>query len=159
MDRPLRARTVLDAALAAASLLLLSHVLIVAFEVAERKATVRRVTNEARTIYDAFALYYDRNGEFPDHADKSRFDRVSLDPLRRRGYYRGSIDYLLLDRKADGYDSPDDLGSNQEFWLEMTLAGDPRIRVLIARSDDSPLGGGQWRDGAYIVRKGRLERL
>lgn len=159
MDKPLRARTVLDAALAAASMLLLSHVLIVAFEVAEKKATVRRVATEAQTIYDAFALYYDRNGKFPDDADESRFDRVSLDPLRRRGYYQGSVDYLLMDRKADGYDSPDDRGSNQEFWLEMTLAGDPSVRVLVVRSDDAPLGGGQWRDGAYIVRKGRLEQL
>jgi hypothetical protein len=159
MDKPLRARTVLDAALAAASVLLLSHVLIVAFEVAEQKATIRRVAIEAQTVYDAFALYYDRNGEFPDDADKSRFDRTSLDPLRRRGYYQGSVDYLLMDRKADGYDSPDDLGSDQEFWLEMTLASDPSVRVLVVRSDDAPLGGGEWRDGAYIVRKGRLEQL
>ena len=159
MDKPLRARTVLDAVLAAVSMLLLSHVLIVAFEVAEKKATIRRVAIEAQTIYDAFALYYDRNGNFPDDADKSRFDRVSLDPLRRRGYYQGSVDYLLMDRKADGYDSPDDRGSNQEFWLEMTLAGDPSVRILVVRSDDAPLGGGEWRDGAYIVRKGRLEPL
>lgn len=159
MDKPLRARTVLDAVLATVSMLLLSHVLIVAFEVAEKKATIRRVTTEAKTIYDAFALYYDRNGDFPDDADKSRFDRVSLDPLRRRGYYQGSVDYLLMDRKADGYDSPDDRGSNQEFWLEMTLAGDPSVRILVVRSDDAPLGGGEWRDGAYIVRKGRLEPL
>jgi hypothetical protein len=159
MQKLLKARTILDAVLAAITVLLLSHVLIVAFEVADRKATIRRVTAEAQTIYDAFALYYDRNGEFPDDADKSRFDRVSLDPLRRRGYYRGSIDYLLIDRKADGYDSPDDRGANQEFWLEMTLAGDPRVRLLVVRSDDAPLGGGQWRDGAFIVRKGQLEPL
>ena len=159
MRKLLRARTVLDTVLAAATVLLLSHVLIVAFEVADRKAAVRRVAIEAQTIYDAFALYYERNGEFPDDADESRFDRVSLDPLRRRGYYRGSIDYLLIDRKADGYDSPDDLGANQEFWLEMTLADDPSVRLLVVRSDDAPLGGGQWHDGAFIVRKGHLEPL
>jgi len=153
------ARTVVDAALAAASVLLLTHILIVAVEISKKKAAIRRVELEAQTIYDAFALYYDRNGEFPNDAEKSRFDRVSLDPLRRRGYYRGSIDYLLVDRKADGYDSPDDRGSNQEFWLEMTLADDPGIRLLVVRSDDAPLGGGEWRDGAYIVRNGSLERL
>ena len=120
-----RLRTLVDAALAGGSALLLAQVLFVAVDVSERKATVRRAEHEAREVYDAFALYYERNGEFPNDALKSRFDRVSLDPLRRRGYYRGSIVFLLVERRADAYDSPDDRGTNQEFWLEVTVAEDP----------------------------------
>jgi len=152
-------RTVIDAALAGASVLLLSQALLGAMDVSERKAAVRRAEAEARTIYQAFALYYDRNGEFPSDTAKSAFSRVSLDPLRRRGYYRGSIDHLLVDRKADAYDSPDDQGANQEFWLEMTLADDPLTRILISRSDDAPLSAGAWCDGVYIARGGKLEAL
>ncbi|MFQ5701805.1 MAG: hypothetical protein ACE5HU_08180, partial [Acidobacteriota bacterium] len=32
--------------------------------------------------------------------------------------------------KADAYDSPDDIGENQEYWLRMTLADDPTVQRL-----------------------------
>ena len=41
----------------------------------------------------------------------------------------------------------------------MTLAAEPSIRFVVARSDNAPLGSGAWLDGAYILRDGRLEPL
>ena len=41
----------------------------------------------------------------------------------------------------------------------MTLAVDPAIRYVVARSDGAPLGGGSWLDGVYVLHDGRLERL
>ena len=79
--------------------------------------------------------------------------------LARRGYYVGRVRGLLAGARADAYDSPDDRGPNREFWMEMTLASDPSVRFVIARSDDAPMGGGTWLDGAYVFRTGRLERL
>ena len=48
---------------------------------------------------------------------------------------------------------------NDEFWLEMSLESDPSIRFLVVRSDDAPLGGGRWREGAFVYRDGELRPL
>jgi hypothetical protein len=82
----------------------------------------------------------------------------SLDPLRKRGYYRGSLTSHVLNHRVDAYDSPDDLGPNREFWIEMSLRSDPSVRVLVACSDDAPSSGGSWRDGVYVLRDGVLEQ-
>ena len=41
----------------------------------------------------------------------------------------------------------------------MTLKRDPGIRLVIARSDDAPIADGEWLDGAYLYRGGRLEKI
>ena len=60
---------------------------------------------------------------------------------------------------CDDYDSPDDQGMNQEFWLEMTLKYNPSIRFLVAESDNAPLGGGDYYDGIYMYKDGVLTPL
>jgi hypothetical protein len=120
----------------------------------------REVTEkEARRLYTAFSVFYESNGEYPGAYAGLRFDRESLDPLRRGGFYDGDLPKGLLQQRVDGYDSPDDRGLNQEFWLEMTLADDPSTRYVVARSDNAPLSGGKWLDGVYVSRNGRLEAL
>ena len=79
--------------------------------------------------------------------------------MTKRGYYRGLLLKRMRGNRADAYDSPDDQGRNREFWIEMTLAQDPSIRILIAKSDDAPLSGGRWVEGAFIYRDGDLEPL
>jgi hypothetical protein len=96
---------------------------------------------------------------FPNAWAEPGFDEVTLDPLRQGGHYAGLVNSKLLDGRIDAYDSPDETGENAEYWLEMTLARDPSIRFVVARSDDAPLGGGRWLDGAFIYRDGSLERL
>ena len=110
-------------------------------------------------MYDAFEKYYERHRQYPHAYTRRQFDVETLDPLFRRGYYRGIILTRMRDERADLYDSPDDGGENQEFWIEMTPRLDPSLRILVANSDDAPLGGGRRRQGAFLYQDGKLEPL
>jgi len=152
-------RTSLDLVLLAGIALVGRSHFLPAMHVADVRADAQIVQREARALHDAFERYFERNGQFPNAWVEPSFDEVSLDPLRERGYYTGLINSKLLEGRIDAYDSPDDRGDNAEYWIEMTLASDPSIRFVVARSDDAPLGGGRWLDGAYMARDGSLEPL
>ena len=128
-----------------------------ALEEANRREQLRLLRAEAHALYTAFNQYYARNHGYPGSYVEPRFDLATLDPLRRRGYYQGQLQADLHRQRPDAYDSPDDSGPNQEFWLEMSLAADPAVRILVAKSDDAPLGGGEWLDGVFVYRDGALE--
>jgi len=128
-----------------------------AVERAHTRTQLRVLTAEARTLYDALDRYNKRNHGYPTTHGESPFDLQTLDPLRKRGYYRGSLTTHVIDRRVDAYESPDDEGPNREFWVEMSLRSNPSIRILVARSDDAPLGGGTWREGVFVFRDGALE--
>jgi hypothetical protein len=128
-----------------------------ALDYAELRAQRRELVGEAQRLYDALALYYSRHRAFPAAYAEPGFDLATLEPLVRRGYYDRPLAPRLRDGRLDGYDSPDDRGPNQEFWLEMTSAHDPPLRIVVARSDDAPTAGGTWIDGVVTVRAGRLE--
>jgi hypothetical protein len=151
-------RAVLDGFLAVALCYMVVLIGSAAVDAAGSRTELRVLTDEAEILYGAFTRYAERNHGFPPTYSGSRFDVETLDPLRKRGYYQGSLTSHLLNRRADAYDSPDDLGPNREFWLELTLRSDPTARILIARSDDAPLGGGTWREGVFVFRDGVLER-
>lgn len=150
-------RIFIDLTLAAAIGYLGYGVVTSALAASGRDARLRVAEQEAHVLYDAFQRYHERNHQYPASHTDPRFDVATLDPLRKRGYYTGGIQHYLLGGRIDAYDSPDDRGPNREYWLEMTLADDPSIRILVARSDDAPLGRGEWRDGVFIYRQGRLE--
>jgi len=124
---------------------------------ANLQADLRIAQHEAGEIHRAFQAYHERLGNYPNSHASPSIDEGTLDPLRRRGYYTGHINGVLLNGRVDAYQSPDDQGLNQEFWVEMTLERDPSIRLLVTRSDDAPMGGGEWLDGVFIYRNGRLE--
>jgi len=124
---------------------------------ANLEADLRIARTEAEALQQALQAYHERHGSYPNSHASPRIDEGTLDPLRRRGYYTGHINSVLLNGRVDAYQSPDDQGLNQEFWVEMTLKRDPSIRLLVARSDDAPLSGGVWLDGVFIYRDGRLE--
>jgi hypothetical protein len=153
------AQVVLDLMLGLACLYVGWLIAVSAVESANNRAQVGILTREARLLYDAFERYYERNHGYPASYAHPRFDLRTADPLAHRGYYRGPIQHTLANHRFDAYDSPDDRGPNREFWLEMTLANDPSIRLLLAKSDDAPLGGGKWREGIFIFRDGILEPL
>ncbi len=121
-------------------------------------ADIEVVSNEARQLYVAFVRFHENNGSFPTGHSDSAAERDAFDPLKRRGYYRGSVKTRLVDGEPDAYVSSGS-GGRSEFWLEMSLASDPTVRFLVTRSDDAPLGGGKWRDGAFVFRAGELEPL
>ena len=108
---------------------------------------------------DGLVLYDLQDEQARTEAERPFPFLETLDPLARRGYYRGVMLAKLTNNRADAYDSPDDKGRNREFWLEMTLAMDPSVRILVAKSDDAPLSGGRWVEGVFIYRNGELEPL
>ena len=152
-------RALLDMIVFAALLFMLHQLLTPALHGAAVRSDVRIVSAEVRGLYESFEKYYEINRAYPNAYLPPSFELDTLEPLRRRGYYRGWVTVKLQNERIDAYDSPDDRGINQEFWLEMTLKSDPAIRFLIARSNDAPLGGGEWREGAFIYRDGVLESL
>jgi hypothetical protein len=152
-------RALLDLVVFAALVFMLQQLLSPALRGAAIRSDIRIVSDGACDLYEAFERYYEVNRSFPNAYLSPAFELDSLEPLRRRGYYRGYVNVKLREDRIDAYDSPDDRGINQEFWLEMTLESDPEIRFLVARSNDAPLGGGEWREGAFIYRDGVLESL
>jgi len=160
-DKPSRtgriARGTVDTVLAAALLYMIFLIGSAAVDAANRRSQLRLLVTEAGALYDAMHIYSERNHGFPATYSESSFDLETFDPLRKRGYYKGSITSHLYGARADAYDSPDDLGPNREFWVELSLESDPSVRVLVARTDDAPLGGGSWRDGVFVYRDGALD--
>lgn len=120
------------------------------------RAEVGAAAAEARSVYTAFKRHHVDLDAYPNASSSPTFKVDTFEPLTTLGYYDGAIIDRLLGDKADAYDSPDDMGQNREFWLEMTLAYDPTIRLLVADSDNAPLTGGVYADGVYVYQNGVL---
>jgi len=123
------------------------------------RAEVASLAADSKTIHLAFKRFYIDNDMYPNSGSAPSFDLGSFEPLVSEGYYDAHVLGKLVDGAADGYDSPDDRGVNQEFWLEMTLKYDPSVRFLVVDSDDAPLSPGVFRDGIYLYRNGVLAPL
>jgi len=123
------------------------------------KAHISAAATDAKAIYVAFKRYHMDNHMYPNASTPPTFQLDTFEPLVSMQYYDGRIATRLLHDRADAYDSPDDQGANQEFWLEFSLAYDPTVRFLISDSDDSPLGGGNYYDGFYLFRDGVMTPL
>ena len=127
------------------------------FRVADVGSDVVTVSREAQQIHDAFIRFHEHSGHYPHVPDESGITDP-LELLARHGYYRGRVLAKLTADQIDAYVLTE-TSRQDEFWLEMTLDRDPSVRFLVARSDDAPLGGGKWRDGAFIYRDGKLRPL
>ena len=125
---------------------------------ARTRAEIRSTLSDLRSLHTAFKEYFIDHNEYPPNG-ASGFNLINMNPLTSDGYYRGLITSRMLGGRADAYDAPDDLGTNQELWLEMTLKRDPTVRFLVADSDDSTLGGGVHYDGVYVFRNGVLQEI
>jgi prepilin-type N-terminal cleavage/methylation domain-containing protein len=123
------------------------------------RAHVGAMSSDARVIHMAFKQYFLDYEMYPNSVDAPAFDLETFEPLVSDGYYDGRIVERLEDEQADAYDSPDDRGINQEFWIEMTLAFDPTVRFLISDSDNAPLAGGTYMDGIFLYKNGVLHAL
>jgi prepilin-type N-terminal cleavage/methylation domain-containing protein len=130
----------------------LSAIAIPELQDARIRSEMRAVTSDLRSVHTAFKMYYRDHGEYPDSG--AAFNLVNFNPLFNEGYYSGLITARMINGRADDYGAPDDLGTNQEFWLELTLKRSTRIRFLVADSDDAPLGGGERYDGVYVFDDG-----
>lgn len=119
------------------------------------KASLAAVQSSAREVYIAFEEFYVDNDGYPNATTDPAFQLDTFDPLVSGGYYSGGILPLLEGGRADDYDSPNDEGPNQEFWLIMTpdLEGD--YRLVVANSDDVPLDPGTRYSGIQVFKDGR----
>ena len=120
------------------------------------KAHLTSVVADGRILYHGLEEFYVINYRYPNATSNPAFDLVSFEPLRSMVGYQGSINARLLNGRADSYDSPDDQGPNQEWWVQMTLLIDPSFQVVIAVSDNVPLLPGTWMQGVYTFENGTL---
>ena len=111
------------------------------------KAQINAVAAESKQIYKGVTEFYIDANRYPTKGDS--FDKL--------GYYEGKLgEHNLIDTVNYTYETPDD---NREFWLLMTLTGDPDVQFLVANSDDTPYGEGVWYDGVFLFKDGELVRL
>ena len=148
--------TLIELLIAIAIIGILAAVAMLVMRYYRAKAHEAVVVSECHEVYKAFTLFYMDNDKYPNASSAPAFNLATFDPLRSQGYYGGNIASRLLNDQADSFDSPDDQGANQEFWLQLTLAADPNVRFLVVQSDNAPLSGGQWLDGVYVFRNGVL---
>ena len=118
------------------------------------KAHLASVVADGRILHHGLEEFYALNYEFPNATSNPAFNLVTFEPLRTLVGYQGSINARLLNGQADAYDSPNDQGSNQEWWVQMTLLIDPSFQVVIAASDNVPLLNGVRLDGVYTFENG-----
>lgn len=123
------------------------------------RAHISAAATDAKAIYVAFKRHHVDTSQYPFASNDPAFQLDSFEPLVTMGYYDGRLSSRLVNERADAYDSPDDSGVNQEFWLEVTLAYDNTVRFLISDSDNAPLADGQYMDGIFLYRGGALTPL
>ncbi|MCH7891372.1 MAG: ABC transporter permease subunit, partial [Gemmatimonadetes bacterium] len=120
------------------------------------KAHLASVVADGRILFHGLEEFYTVNYRYPNATSNPAFNLVTFEPLRTLVGYQGSINARLLNGQADAYDSPDDQGPNQEWWVQMSLAIDPSFQVVIAVSDNVPLNPGVWMQGVYTFEDGVL---
>lgn len=123
------------------------------------RAHVGTTAAASRVVFNAFQRFYIDFNMYPNATNAPAFELDTFEPLVANNYYDSQILVKLENAQADAYDSPDDEGINQEFWLEMTLDYDPSVRFLVADSDNAPLSGGDQMAGVYLYKDGVLRSL
>lgn len=122
------------------------------------KAHVNSVATDGRILFHGFEEWHSLYYQYPNATSPPNFNLVTFEPMRSNGVYQGDMQSRLLNGQADAYDSPDDQGPNQEFWVQFTIRADPAWQIVVASSDNAPLGGGAWLEGVYVFKNGVLIR-
>ena len=122
------------------------------------KAHVNSVATDGRILFHGFEEWHSLYYQYPNSTSPPNFNLLTFEPMRSNGVYQGNMQARLLNGQADAYDSPDDQGANQEFWVQFTVRADPSYQIIVAHSDDAPLGGGAWLQGVYVFKDGVLIR-
>ena len=105
---------------------------------------------ECKELYNAFIAFYAANDMFPNASSSPKFDLVTFSPLE----YEGTVTQRMVGQQAEVYDSPDDTGNNQEFYVRMVFAHDPSVQFVVAHSDNVDIEPGVRLNGVFIYRNG-----
>jgi prepilin-type N-terminal cleavage/methylation domain-containing protein len=105
---------------------------------------------ECKELYNAFIAFYAENDMFPNATSNPKFDLITFSPLE----YDGKVTRRMVGQKAELYDSPDDMGNNQEFYVRMVFARDPSVQFVVAHSDNVDIEPGVKLHGVFIYRHG-----
>jgi prepilin-type N-terminal cleavage/methylation domain-containing protein len=147
--------TLIELLVVLAVLAILMAIAIPLMQDAMLRANTSALATDAKAIYTAFKQYYVDNNLYPGTGGGG-FDVNTFEPLLGMGYYSRPITTRLRNFQADGYDSPN---GRAEFWLEITLRYDDRVRFLVSDSDGAPLAGGTYYDGIYLFLNGVLSPI
>lgn len=149
------------------------------------RAEKASIISDGRSLFRGFLMFYIENNGFPcapgectgPDADLN-FDPLTFHPLNDATLMGGEkLDFSIMLPKlkaqlrggqVDLFDSPDDMGDDQEFYLVLTWAKNPDIKFVIAQGDNveyAPADGstsvdsGNWIDGVFTTRAGALVGL
>lgn len=139
------------------------------------------IVSDCNAVFRGFVVYYIENSGYPlQGADPEGLGRTfvpaTFAPLTNTSLMGMDIGLevnvkKLLDRVVVAqiaFDSPDDIGLNEEFYVVMPWKADPNVKFIVASADDvkdkngnfmDPLpdnSGGNWLDGVYMARNGVL---
>ena len=136
------------------------------------KAERAALLSDTRYLYRAFVIYYLEQQSYPNASTNNeyKFHPETFAPLTTSNLMGGlpfevdleSFRDKLDGRKAEKFDSPDDLGNNQEFYVILPWAKDPTVKFVVAAADNisyqdgTPVAGGAWLDGVYITKNGNI---
>ena len=134
------------------------------------KAERAALLSDARYLYRSFVIYYLEQGSYPNATtdNEYKFHPDTFAPLTNPNLMGGlpfEVDLerfrdKLDGRKAEKFDSPDDIDDNQEFYVILPWSKDPNIKFVVAASDNvsyqdgTPVAG--WLDGVYITEGGTI---
>ncbi len=142
--------TLIELLIVVAIIGILAAIAIPAFSSYRQQAHVTAARAEAREVYKAFISFHLEKNMYPNASSNPKFNLTTFFPLD----YQSAILKRMVGQKADKYESPDDQGNNQEFWVRMTLAADTTVQIVVAQTDNLDLEPGVWLDGVYIYKNG-----
>ena len=154
-----RGFSLLEVLIVVAIIAVIMGIMVPLMQAAMLRAHVGAMASDSRIIHSAFKRYFIDFDMYPNSSAAPVFELNTFEPLVAEGYYDGRILGKLEGGTVDGYDSPDDEGINQEFWLEYSMDFEPTVRFLVVDSDNAPLSGGDYMDGIYLYRNGVLHTL
>ena len=137
---------------------LASAIAVPALQSATDKARRNAMIADGRVLYDAFMTYHVDEGHFPPESGPDGFDRQTLDPLAREGYY--PIAQAFLGKLAGNgvllYLAPNISSPDSEFIAVMRADYDRNVVVVVAHTRIIHAAG-QFLDGVYLITNGELE--
>lgn len=133
---------------------ILASIVLTGFNKVLLKVHLNSVVADGRVLYKGFQDWYADHYMYPNASSDPAFDVETFEPMTSRGYDVGNMADRLENEQAAAYDSPDDEGNNQEFWITMNLKLDPSYTVVVASSDNVPVNEGTWYEGVFVFKDG-----